>query len=302
MLRRALALATACLALSACDRPAEDGERARHAADLQRLKPPAAPDLSGMVRVPAGVVTLGDEIEIPDPADRPRRQVEAFWLDAAPVTNAAFAAWVRRTGRETSAEALGESSVIAPTSGVWSLVEGATWKAPLGPDSPTPPADHPVVHVSWYDADLYCRSLGKRLPTEVEWEHAARDGRDDRARYAFGDALVEEGRFRANVWTGIFPVFNDKGDGWLTTSPVGTFGRTALGLADMAGNVWEWTDSWFQPYDRPESGAPTERVQRGGSFLCDTKVCHGFRVAARGKASPASSHMHVGFRCAADAR
>jgi sulfatase modifying factor 1 len=162
-----------------------------------------------------------------------------------------------------------------------------------------------VTQVSWDDAVAYCRSVGKRLPTEVEWEHAARNGRNDRTRYAWGDDLVVGGRYRANTWQGHFPDHNTVADGFRYTSPVGTFGTTPAGLTDMGGNVWQWCDDWYRPYaERRAAFTPTatsERVIRGGSFLCDPDFCHGFRVSARGHTTPDTGLMHVGFRCARDA-
>ena len=203
--------------------------------------------------------------------------------------------------------------------GAWALVEGADWHTPFGPDGPAARDDHPVTQVSWADAEAFCAWGGAgtpgRLPTEVEWEHAARGGVNDRSPYAWGDALEDGGAPHANTWTGTFPSgtfpgHDDGADGFQsTTSPVGHFGRTPLGLTDMGGDVWEWTASWYRPYpllagdtSAPPAG-PTgepERTQRGGSFLCNPSYCHGFRVSARSHATPESSFAHVGFRCARD--
>jgi formylglycine-generating enzyme len=183
--------------------------------------------------------------------------------------------------------------------GSWGLVGGASWRLPLGPQGPEALPDHPVVHVSWHDARNYCAWAGKRLPTEYEWEHAARFGHDGEPTYAMGARVIREGQFLANFWQGEFPNRNTAADGWLYTSPAGLLGHSPTGLADMAGNVWEWTDSWYAPYGAAVDDA-TERVQRGGSFLCSPDVCHGFRVSARGKSTPDSTHLHVGFRCASD--
>jgi sulfatase modifying factor 1 len=196
----------------------------------------------------------------------------------------------------------------------WQLVPGATWHHPLGASGPAAPADHPVTQVAWNDAVAFCEAEGGRLPTEVEWEHAARNARNDRRPYAWGDSLVThdagsgghgEAHHHANTWNGTFPTENTGADGYELTSPVGVFGETDLGLTDLGGNVWEWTADWFRPYaERDEPFTPTpqsEKVQRGGSFLCHPSYCHGYRVSARSHATPESSLFHVGFRCARNA-
>ena len=265
--------------------------------------PAAAP--AGMVYFAGGRTRIGSD-------DGPSAERPAFWADVAPflldvhpVTVADFRRFAEATGYVTQSERLGSSGVFDVATGTWSLVDGASWRRPLGPSAAPAPDDHPVTQVSWNDAVAYCRSLGKRLPAEVEWEHAARNGRNAGPTYAWGDALVVDGRYMANTWQGEFPHRNTVADGWLYTSPVGKFGKTPSGLTDMGGNVWQWCDDWYRPYAlraRPFT-ADTEsaKVIRGGSFLCDPKVCHGFRVSARGHSTPETGLMHVGFRCARDA-
>ena len=239
-------------------------------------------------------------------SERPvmKRDVAPFKLDRSPVTVDAFRSFVADTGFTTEAETFGSAAVMQMTTGYWYLQEGATWEKPFGADGKTAPADHPVTQVSWNDANAYCAHYGKRLPTEIEWEHAARFGSEGEVAYAFGDAIVKEGTFLANVWTGVFPIINTEQDGFKFTNPVGHFGRTPAGLTDMAGNVWEWTSDWKRPYKDYDAEITvtkaSEKIQRGGSFLCDANVCHGFRVSARQSSTPDSSLMHVGFRCAAD--
>jgi len=272
-------------------------------AAVQTRRHPAPP--SGMVYVPGGRTRIGSD---DGPAtERPRfwADVHPFFLDVHPVTVAEFRRFAETTGYVTQSERFGSSGVFDVTTGKWSLVDGASWSRPRGPSAPPAPDDHPVTQVSWNDAVAYCRSAGKRLPTEVEWEHAARGARSDGPRYAWGDALVVGGHHMANTWQGEFPRRNTKEDGFLYTSPVGAFGKTPLGLTDMGGNVWQWCDDWYRPYaerGKPFTpGAQSERVIRGGSFLCDPKVCHGFRVSARGHSTPETGLAHVGFRCARDA-
>jgi formylglycine-generating enzyme len=260
----------------------------------------SASEAADMIHVPAGDAVIGSSRGLPDERPVHRVPVAAFGLDRTPVTVAAFARYVAATGAVTEAERYGDSAVFDLATGAWQLVAGATWRHPLGPAQPAAPVDHPVTHVSWNDARDFCAWAGKRLPTEFEWEHAARLGHDAEPVYAMGNEVVREGEFLVNFWQGRFPHRNTAADGWLYTSPAGLLGHSPIGLTDMAGNVWEWTDSWYVPYDA-KTGAGTERVQRGGSFLCNPDGCHGFRVSARGKSTPDSSHMHVGFRCAADA-
>jgi sulfatase modifying factor 1 len=308
------------LALAACggEPPASDPEPTSSASlDVE------APD--GMVYVPGGRTTVGvlrGEGGLPHERPAFRAEVEPFLLDRAPVTVARFRQFVEATGYETQAEAFGDGAVLDQGTMAWSLVPGADWRRPFGPDGPAAPDGHPVTQVSFNDAAAFCAWDGAaggaaasgagRLPTEVEWEHAARGADDDRSPYAWGDALDEGGRLRANTWTGAFPGGDDGADGYPGgTSPVGTFGRTPLGLEDMGGNVWEWTASWYRPYPLGEDegtgpGAPAgptgepERAQRGGSFLCHPAYCHGYRVSARSHATAESSAAHVGFRCARD--
>lgn len=257
---------------------------------------------SGMVDLPGGATRVGSNH---GPADeRPAHTVPVapFAMDRSPVTVAEFSRFIEQSRYRTTAESLGTGAVMSFGTGRWSLLKGANWQHPQGPAQARAPEDHPVTQVSWDDAKAYCSWAGKRLPTEYEWEHAARAGQDGRAVYAFGDRLLKEGQYLANVWTGIFPVINTGKDGYQLTSPVGQFGVAPSGLTDMAGNVWEWVDADYLPYPHqsPETRPASEKVQRGGSYLCDPSFCHGFRASARGHSTPDSALMHVGFRCARD--
>jgi sulfatase modifying factor 1 len=254
-----------------------------------------------MVLVPGGTTHIGAADGSPDEQPVFATRVEPFFMDAAPVTVAQFRAFVRATGHVTSAEQVGDAGVFDLRAARWTLVPGATWHHPLGPEGSAAPDDHPVTQVSWHDATAYARWAGKRLPTEIEWEHAARGGSDARAPYPWGAELPDgSGGHHANIWQGSFPLRNTTADGFPLTSPVGSFGANALGLVDLAGNVWEWTDSWFRPYaDRETPFSPyatSERVQRGGSFLCHEEYCHGYRVSARSHSTPETALFHVGFR------
>jgi formylglycine-generating enzyme len=198
----------------------------------------------------------------------------------------------------------------------WTWVPGANWKQPEGPGSDIKGREkHPVVHVSWRDADAYARWAGKRLPTEAEWEFAARGGLAGR-RFVWGDELKPADQWQANIWQGTFPNDNTLGDGYRITAPVGSYEPNGYGLHDMAGNVWEWCSDWYrfdyyaqspklnpqgpskdQSHDPNEPGA-AKKVQRGGSFLCSDLYCSGYRPSARMKSTPDTSLYHVGFRCA----
>lgn len=274
--------------------------------------PPVAPAVvpaadavpEGMVYVPGGTTQIGAEDGMP--YERPvfTTRVAPFYMDASPVTVAAFRTFVEATGYVTEAERFGNAGVLDARTHQWQMIDGASWHHPLGPDEASAPDDHPVTQVSWNDAVAYAEWAGKRLPTEVEWEHAARGAQNARERYAWGTELVAEGSYRANTWQGRFPISNTVEDGYRYTSPVGTFGQTTLGLTDMGGNVWEWTQDWFRPYDQRDvpfmPDASSEKAQRGGSFLCNPSWCHGYRVSARSHSTPETALFHTGFRCVQD--
>ncbi len=276
--------------------------------------------------LPGGTFRMGDANGDGNPGDGewPVHEVRLspFSIDATSVTNADFARFVEATGYRTEAEAFGYSAVFhlalqaedddivgqPPQTPWWLGVAGADWRHPNGRLSGLDGlGDHPVVHVSWNDAQAYCRWAGRRLPTEAEWEYAARGGLAGR-RYPWGDVLLgEDGGWRCNVWQGMFPARNDLDDGWLTTAPVRTYAPNGLGLWQMIGNVWEWCGDWFDPtyYARspgenphgPDRGA--QRSLRGGSYLCHPSYCNRYRNAARSSNTPDSSAGNIGFRTVA---
>ncbi|MFT3768209.1 MAG: formylglycine-generating enzyme family protein [Minicystis sp.] len=299
------------------------------------LTPPAPP---GMVWIPPGECTIGSDAVDAREDERPAHRVRlhGFWMDETEVTVGAFRRFVEATGYVTTAERrpdvaeIGKdvaagSLVFTPTKGPvplddpgrwWRWTPGASWHHPEGPEGPPAKDDHPVVQVSWEDAAAYAAWAGKRLPTEAEWEYAARGGLEGK-RYAWGDEEPSSGRPRANLWQGRFPYENLAVDGYVGTAPVASFAPNGYGLHDMAGNVWEWCADWYRvdtyrrragpdpsadpqgpeaSFDPAEPDAP-KRVVRGGSFLCNEGYCTGYRVSARMRSSPDTSLSHTGFRC-----
>jgi formylglycine-generating enzyme len=286
----------------------------------------------GLVDLPGGTYAMGDAFDEGYAADGEGPvhavTVGAFRIDATTVTNADFARFAKATGHVTLAERDGFSAVFEPafqaaggsprdvtgrneTVPWWIGVRGASWRAPEGPGSGIGQrSHHPVVHVGFDDALAYCRWAGKRLPTEAEWEYAARGGLESR-RFPWGDDLEPADGHRMNVWQGDFPTHNTLDDGYLTTAPARWYEPNGFGLFQMAGNVWEWCADWFSPTAYADrAGAPvtdptgpaqgTGRVMRGGSYLCHASYCHRYRVAARSSSLPDSTAGNLGFRCVAD--
>jgi formylglycine-generating enzyme len=296
--------------------------------------------------IPGGAFWMGsDEPNMPDARPWHLVTVDAFWMDRTEVTNEEFERFVRATGYVTTAERpldpakypgapkdalVAAGIVFAPPSSAslagrspsprnddpmtwWRLVPGATFRTPEGPGTSIVGRErHPVVHVSWDDANAYARWTGKRLPTEAEWERAARGGLEKK-RFTWGDDPLPGGRWQANVWQGTFPSRNTREDGFERTAPVASFPPNGYGLYDMAGNVWEWTADWYRadyyakspardPHGPEDSWDPAEpsiakRVTKGGSFLCADDRCRRYEPGGRGKAAPDSGTSHTGFRC-----
>jgi formylglycine-generating enzyme required for sulfatase activity len=320
------------------------------AAFLDRIHGPP-----GMRWVPGGTFTMGSDGPSARPDEQPPHavDVDGFWIDTTEVTNAQFAAFVAATGyvttserpvdwdamklqvptgtpKLTEAELTPSSAVFTPTEGPvdlrdfsqwWKLVPGADWRHPTGPESSIEGREHwPVVHVSWDDARAYAAWAGKALPSEAQWERAARFGHDGEP-FMWGDALTPHGTHMANIWQGTFPHVNSEADGFAGVAPVKQFPASELGLYDMAGNVWEWTADRYRPdtyasrasnphacknpagpndtYDPQNPYAEDVRVQKGGSHLCHATTCESYRPSAKMSATPDSALSHVGFRCAA---
>ena len=296
---------------TACERP-----RARSGA------------IEDMIRLDGGGFLMGTDSAEAFPADGegPVREVllDAFYLDRSPVTNERFAEFTRAAGYKTEAERFGWSFVfhqqIPPEEYArrknetvrgaewWCKLDGADWAHPEGPDSSI--ADrphHPVTHVSWNDANAYCEWAGKRLPTEAEWEYAARGGLEQRL-YPWGDELTPGGRHLCNIWQGEFPRVNTAEDGYAFVAPVDAFPPNGYGFYTITGNVWEWCGDWFHPTfhvtaTRSNPAGPPDgqaKVMKGGSFLCHRSYCNRYRVAARTSNTPDSATVNIGFRCARD--
>ena len=271
-----------------------------------------------------------DEDGWPEDGEGPVREVELapFRIDRTAVTNEQFAEFVEATGYRTEAERFGWSFVfhlLVPAKikrkqagaqrvqGLqwWIAVEDALWRKPEGPGSNIKKRmDHPAVHISWNDAAAYAEWAGKRLPTEAEWEYAARGGLEQK-RYCWGDELRPGNKHMCNIWQGRFPHENSAADGWVGTAPANSFPPNGFGLRNMAGNVWEWcadrfSPDWHVPATEatrvnprgPQSGE--RRVMRGGSYLCHDSYCNRYRVGARTGNTPDSSTGNCGFRCLAD--
>lgn len=259
-----------------------------------------------MVFIPGGTFAMGSDEGMPHESPVHPVTLAAFWMDRTEVTVGEYRRFVMATGHRTEAEKTGWSAVFDVATREWTRVDGARWSHPEGPAHPAT-EDEPVTQLAWSDAAAYARWANKRLPTEAEWERAARGGLEGKT-YAWGDELRPAGKVVANWWQGSFPARNTLEDGFLGRAPVARFPANGYGLYDVAGNVWEWCADWYDAryYDASPSKNPSgpasgaERVMRGGSFLCAENFCVNYRVAGRGHAPPDSGANHVGFRCARD--
>jgi len=279
----------------------------------------------GLIYLPGGEFHMGTDTREGFPADGegPVRlvRVAPFHISPYAVTNEQFQAFVDATGYVTEAEKFGWSYVfhlfvseeskkritgVPQATPWWYAVRGAYWSTPEGPDSDVRDRmNHPVVHVTWHDAEAYCRWTGQRLPTEAEWEYAARGGLE-RKTYPWGDLLKPDGEHLCNIWQGKFPVKNNASDGYEGTAPVDAYKPNGYGLYNLSGNTWEWCADWFSPAyhratsaDNPLFGQPTgQRSMRGGSYLCHRSYCNRYRIAARSSNTPDSSSGNTGFRVA----
>ena len=269
---------------------------------------PARPADDEMVMIKGGTFKMGTADGFPFEGPGHEVKLKPFWMDKHEVTVAQFEKFVAATGYKTDAEKFGWSGVFDLKSGQWTKTDGAGWRHPLGPSSAAK-ANEPVVHVSYADAQAYATWAGKRLPSEAEFEFAARGGLDGK-KYAWGDELYPNAKCAANTWQGAFPDKDEGKDGYVGVAPVCSFPPNRYGLCDITGNVWEWCSDWFDPdyYTASPNENPRgpqtgqERVIRGGSWMCSENYCVGYRVAARNKTAPDSGLNNLGFRCARDAK
>ncbi len=270
------------------------------------------------IALPGGTFLMGTDYErgFRFDGEGPVRSVtlDAFQIDTCPVTNGDFAAFVDATGYVTDSEQYGWSFVFhlqvppglvedtAAEAPWWCVVRGAGWRTPEGPGSSVADRlDHPVVHVSWNDARAYAAWAGQSLPSEAQWEYAARGGLEQKL-YPWGDELTPDGQHLCNIWQGDFPAVNTAQDGWAFTCPVDAFPANGHGLYSMTGNTWEWcADTWGADTGGVDTGGANTggagRVMKGGSFLCHESYCNRYRVAARTQNAPDSAASHIGFRC-----
>ncbi|MFF5790987.1 formylglycine-generating enzyme family protein [Paeniglutamicibacter sp. NPDC012692] len=296
-----------------------------------------------MVRVPGGTFLMGSDHHYPEEAPAHQVKVSGFWMDRHTVTNREFSRFVDETGHVTVAEQIPDPTdypgavpeLLVPAATVfvqpshpvdlgnpynwWTYVPGADWRQPQGPGSSiTGLEDHPVAQLAWTDVEAYANWAGKSLPSEAEWEFAARDGLDG-ATYAWGEEFTPSGRWMANTWQGEFPFQNTGQDGYAGTAPVGSFPANGYGLVDMIGNVWEWTSDWYRSHSDsshacctpadPQGDMQTRsidpydpvriprKVMKGGSHLCAPNYCKRYRPAARMPQAVDTATSHLGFRC-----
>jgi formylglycine-generating enzyme required for sulfatase activity len=306
-------------------------------------EPTTAP--AEMVRIAPGTFTMGsDDPRTPDAAPLHQVTLDGFWMDVAPVTNEQFDKFVNETKYVTVAErkpdpkdypgvpveklVAGSAVFTPPPHDVplddayvwWKYVAGANWRHPEGPQGDLKGREHhPVVQICFEDAQAYAKWAGKRLPTEAEFEYAARGGLAGKP-YSWGDDLKPGGKWPANIWQGRFPAENTADDGYVATSPVKAFPPNGFGLYDVGGNVWQWCSDWYRPdsYQTADPNTPVKnpkgpadsidpaepgvakRVLRGGSFLCSDRYCTRYLVGSRGKGAPDSGAVNIGIRCVKD--
>jgi sulfatase modifying factor 1 len=263
---------------------------------------PKSANASEMVYFEGGTFLMGSSSGTPQEQPVHEVKVKSFRIDKYPVTVKEFRQFIEATRYQTDADTFGDSGVFDFNASNWALVPGANWQYPLGKNSPLAEENHPVTQVSWNDASAYAAWVGKRLSTEAEWEYAARCGGKSNSKFSWGDKLIKDGKYMANVWQGDDLSAKQGADGFVLTSPVGSFGKTPCGLADMGGNVWNWCSDVYQPYpgnNSPFRYNPESRVIRGGSFFFDQNGENSYSATGRASNTQETSLFNTGFRCAA---
>lgn len=301
-----IAITIIILVVAIWQRPAGDFRKQPAASQPTQSNQPA-PQVGEMVLIPAGEFAMGSNDGPPYEQPVHTVKLSAFWLDKTEVTVAQFRKFVEATKYVTDAEKFGWSAVFDPAEKEWAKVDGANWRQPMGPNHREAKDDEPVMQVSWNDAVAFASWAGKRLPTEAEWEYAARGGLAGKT-YIWGDELTPGGKFMANFWQGSFPGRDETKDGFASVAPVKSFPPNGYGLYEMTGNVWEWCADWYSPayYAQSPKENPQglsfaqERSMRGGSWMCANNFCTNYRVAGRSHATVDSGLNNLGFRCARD--
>jgi formylglycine-generating enzyme len=303
-------LAIVLLALVSCsdssqksqDKENTDTKKEKSIAIPQTKSEPKSPaSTEGMIFFEGGKIKIGSENGTPDEQPVFVMDIKPFHLDKNLVTVAEFRKFIQMTGFKTDADKFGDSGVFDFTSGNWILTKGANWEYPFGMDQPKAEDNHPVTHVSWNDTESYATWIGKRLPTEFEWEYAAKNGINSEDKYAWGNSVLDKGRYKANTWQGPSVTQPEVLDGYMFTSPVGIFGEHESGLTDMGGNVWQWCSNTYAGYaGSPTANQKDESIKstRGGSFMYDQAGVASFTTTFRSKNTTDTSLFNTGFRCA----
>jgi len=306
MIIRSLVLVLSVVIFSCSSNPAKKaksgGEKNVPAVTLENTKPVSQGE---MVYFEGGTFMMGSATGTVQEQPAHEVTVKSFKIDKYPVTVGEFRNFIEATHHRTDAEKFGDSGVFDFKTNSWALVPGANWQYPMGKGAPQAGLNEPVTHVSWNDASAYAAWAGKRLPTEAEWEYAARCGGKSNTKFSWGNTLVQNGKYMANVWQGSDLTAKQGEDGFVYTSPVGSYGTTPCGMADMGGNVWNWCADVYQPYpgsSMPFQYNPDARAIRGGSFFFDQNGENSFSSTGRSSNTTETSLFNTGFRCAADAK
>jgi len=306
MVVRSLILALTVILLS-CSSNQADKSKAQKDSNVSEEKDVAAESVSkgSMIYFEGGSFMMGSEKETPQEKPTHQVNVKSFKIDKYPVTVGEFRRFIEATKYQTDADRFGDSGVFDFNTSGWALVPGANWQYPMGRNAPKAEDNYPVTHVSWNDATAYAAWAGKRLPTEAEWEYAARCGGKSNSKFSWGNELVKNGKYMANVWQGDDLTAQQGADGFALTSPVGSFPETSCGLTDMGGNVWNWCADIYTMYpgnNTPFQHNPEAKVIRGGSFFFDQNGENSYSTTGRASNTQETSLFNTGFRCAEDAK